>query len=97
MFVNIAYFAAVSKEEMLESGTVVAAVFFGNMFGKQAEKVMSVFVALSAFGNVLSVLFSQGRSMYGHKFDVLLKTNQVYSYPRARSRGCFALLQVLCQ
>jgi amino acid transporter len=63
MFVNIAYFAAVSKEEMLESGSVVAAVFFGNMFGKQAEKVMSVFVALSAFGNVLSVLFSQGRSM----------------------------------
>lgn len=67
MFVNIAYFAAVSKEEMLESGTVVAAVFFGNMFGKQAEKVMSVFVALSAFGNVLSVLFSQGRSMYALK------------------------------
>ncbi|KAJ5669165.1 hypothetical protein N7462_010235 [Penicillium macrosclerotiorum] len=61
MLVNIAYFAAVSKEEMLESGTVVAAAFFGNMFGKQAEKVMSVFVALSAFGNVLSVLFSQGR------------------------------------
>ncbi|CEJ55611.1 Putative Methionine transporter (Eurofung) [Penicillium brasilianum] len=61
MFVNIAYFAAVSKEDMLESGSVVAAVFFGNMFGKQAEKVMSVFVALSAFGNVLSVLFSQGR------------------------------------
>ena len=62
MLVNIAYFAAVSKQDMLESGTVVAAVFFGNMFGKQAERVMSVFVALSAFGNVLSVLFSQGRS-----------------------------------
>ncbi|EPS30529.1 High-affinity methionine permease [Penicillium oxalicum] len=61
MLVNIAYFAAVSKQDMLESGTVVAAVFFGNMFGKQAERVMSVFVALSAFGNVLSVLFSQGR------------------------------------
>ncbi|CAG8888374.1 unnamed protein product [Penicillium egyptiacum] len=66
MFVNIAYFAAVSKEEMLESGSIVAAVFFRNMFGKQAEKVMSVFVALSAFGNVLSVIFSQGRSMYSH-------------------------------
>lgn len=62
MLVNIAYFAAVPKEQMLESGTVVAAAFFGNVFGKQAEKVMSVFVALSAFGNVLSVLFSQGRS-----------------------------------
>ncbi|KAJ5202003.1 uncharacterized protein N7498_006666 [Penicillium cinerascens] len=61
MLVNIAYFAAVPKAQMLESGTVVAANFFGNMFGKEAERVMSVFVALSAFGNVLSVLFSQGR------------------------------------
>ncbi|CAI7564991.1 unnamed protein product [Penicillium pancosmium] len=61
MFVNIAYFAAVPKEEMLDSGTLVAAAFFKNMFGKQAEKAMSVLVALSAFGNVLSVIFSQGR------------------------------------
>ncbi|KAJ5774124.1 hypothetical protein N7457_009020 [Penicillium paradoxum] len=61
MLVNVAYFAAVSKKEMLESGSIVAAVFFRNMFGKRAEKVMSVFVALSAFGNVLSVIFSQGR------------------------------------
>jgi amino acid transporter len=62
MFVNIAYFAAVPKEQMLDSGTLVAAAFFGNMFGKQAERAMSVLVALSAFGNVLSVIFSQGRS-----------------------------------
>ncbi|KAJ5171729.1 hypothetical protein N7492_004322 [Penicillium capsulatum] len=61
MLANVAYFAAVPKEQMLESGSVVAATFFGNMFGKQAEKVISVFVALSAFGNVLSVIFSQGR------------------------------------
>jgi amino acid transporter len=31
------------------------------MFGPRAERVLSVFVALSAFGNVLSVIFSQGR------------------------------------
>ncbi|CAG8920723.1 unnamed protein product [Penicillium salamii] len=61
MLVNVAYFAAVSKEEMLSSGSIVAAVFFRNMLGKQAERVMSVFVALSAFGNVMSVIFSQGR------------------------------------
>ncbi|KAJ5225489.1 hypothetical protein N7468_006714 [Penicillium chermesinum] len=59
MFVNIAYFAAVPKEQMLKSGSVVAATFFGNMFGARAEKAMSVLVALSAFGNVLSVIFSQ--------------------------------------
>lgn len=64
MLVNIAYFAAVPKEEILESGRILAASFFRNMFGEKAERVMSVFVALSAFGNVLSVLFSQGRSMF---------------------------------
>lgn len=31
------------------------------MFGEQAERALSVLVALSAFGNVLSVIFSQGR------------------------------------
>ncbi|KAL3473551.1 amino acid/polyamine transporter I [Aspergillus californicus] len=61
MLCNIAYFAAVPKEQFLASGQIVAATFFGNMFGSRAEKVMSVFVALSAFGNVLSVIFSQGR------------------------------------
>ncbi|KAL4893853.1 amino acid permease-domain-containing protein [Aspergillus ambiguus] len=61
MLCNVAYFAAVPKEQFLSSGQTVAATFFGNMFGKRAEKVMSVFVALSAFGNVLSVIFSQGR------------------------------------
>ncbi|KAL4913216.1 amino acid/polyamine transporter I [Aspergillus aurantiobrunneus] len=61
MLCNIAYFAAVPKDQFLASGQIVAATFFGNMFGSRAEKVMSVFVALSAFGNVLSVIFSQGR------------------------------------
>ncbi|CAG8951416.1 hypothetical protein HYFRA_00007331 [Hymenoscyphus fraxineus] len=61
MLVNIAYFAAVPKEEILTSGRVLAASFFRNMFGPRAERVLSVFVALSAFGNVLSVIFSQGR------------------------------------
>lgn len=61
MLANIAYFAAVPKEEIISSGRILAASFFRNMFGARAERVMSVFVALSAFGNVLSVIFSQGR------------------------------------
>ncbi|KAF4552373.1 High-affinity methionine permease-like protein 2 [Elsinoe fawcettii] len=61
MFVNIAYFAAVPKEEILSSGRILAASFFRNVFGARAERAMSVFIALSAFGNVLSVIFSQGR------------------------------------
>jgi amino acid transporter len=61
MLVNIAYFAGVPKEEMLSSGRLVAASLFRNVMGGSAERALSVFVALSAFGNVLSVIFSQGR------------------------------------
>lgn len=61
MLVNIAYFAGVPKDEMLSSGGLVAASLFRNVMGGSAERALSVFVALSAFGNVLSVIFSQGR------------------------------------
>jgi amino acid transporter len=61
MLVNVAYFAAVPKEEILEARRLVAASLFRNVFGGTAERALSVFVALSAFGNVLSVIFSQGR------------------------------------
>ncbi|KAI0762905.1 amino acid/polyamine transporter I [Fomes fomentarius] len=61
MLVNISYFAAVSREEIATSGRIVAASFFRNVFGVKAERALSVFVALSAFGNVLSVIFSHGR------------------------------------
>lgn len=61
MLVNIAYFAGVPKEEILASKRLVAASLFRNVFGSAAERALSVFVALSAFGNVLSVIFSQGR------------------------------------
>ncbi|KAK6463754.1 high affinity methionine permease [Scheffersomyces coipomensis] len=61
MFVNIAYFAVVPKEEIENSGTILAALFFRYAFGDSAEKAASVFVALSAWANVMSVIFSQGR------------------------------------
>ncbi|KAL1871905.1 methionine permease [Diaporthe australafricana] len=61
MLVNISYFAAVPKEEMLAAKRLVAASLFRNVMGPTAERALSVFVALSALGNVLSVIFSQGR------------------------------------
>lgn len=61
MFVNIAYFAVVPKEEIASSGRILAASFFKYAFGDTAEKAASVFVALSALGNVMSVIFAQGR------------------------------------
>ncbi|KND89593.1 High-affinity methionine permease [Tolypocladium ophioglossoides CBS 100239] len=61
MLANVAYFAGVSKQDILEAKRLVAASLFRNMFGASAERALSVFVALSAVGNVLSVIFSQGR------------------------------------
>lgn len=61
IFVNVAYFAVVPAEDIATSGRIVAASFFKYAFGDTAEKAASVFVALSALGNVLSVIFAQGR------------------------------------
>ncbi|CAL3973330.1 hypothetical protein PZA11_005598 [Diplocarpon coronariae] len=61
MLVNIAFFAAIPRHEIVSSGRILAASFFRNVMGEQAERALSVFVALSAFGNVLSIIFSQGR------------------------------------
>lgn len=59
--VQIAYFAAVPKEEVLQSKQIIAALFFKNVFGERSARALSVFVALSAVANVFSVVFSQGR------------------------------------
>lgn len=61
MLVNIAYYAVVPADEIRTSGRVVAALFFKYAFNTKAQKAASVIVALSTLGNVLSVIFSQGR------------------------------------
>ncbi|KAH8816509.1 high affinity methionine permease [Xylogone sp. PMI_703] len=61
LLANIAYFAAATPKEIAASGTTVASYFVGKVFGATAKKVISVFVALSALGNVLTVTFAQSR------------------------------------
>ncbi|KAJ7245653.1 APC amino acid permease [Mycena haematopus] len=61
MLVNIAYFGVVSKTDILGSRQIVAALFFRNLFGPATERALSACIALSSLGNILSVLFTQGR------------------------------------
>ncbi|KAF8189454.1 APC amino acid permease [Mycena galopus ATCC 62051] len=63
MLVNIAYFAVVSKNDILGSRQIVAALFFRNLFGPATERALSACIALSSLGNILSVLFTQGRAL----------------------------------
>ncbi|KAG5458779.1 MAG: high-affinity methionine permease [Olpidium bornovanus] len=62
LLANVAYFAAVSKEEMKSGGVVIAGRFFANVYGAViGRRILPVFVALSAMGNVLAVMFAHGR------------------------------------
>ncbi|KAF7331492.1 High affinity methionine permease [Mycena kentingensis (nom. inval.)] len=61
LLVNVAYFAVVSKEDILGSRRIVAALFFRNLFGPGTERALSGFIALSTLGNLLAGQFTQGR------------------------------------
>lgn len=61
IFVNISYFAVVPKEKMISSKLVLAAEYFEIVFHGKGKEVAAAFVGLSALGNVLAVIFSQGR------------------------------------
>lgn len=61
LLVQIAYFAAVNKADILGSEQIIADLFFRNVFGQKSAKALSTFVGLSAIANVYSVVFSQGR------------------------------------
>ncbi|KAJ5226511.1 hypothetical protein N7468_007736 [Penicillium chermesinum] len=61
MLANVAYYSAGTKEEIAHSGTTVASFFMGKVFGPAAEKALSALVAVSAFGNVLTITFAQSR------------------------------------
>ncbi|RPA75182.1 amino acid permease [Ascobolus immersus RN42] len=59
---NIAYFAAVPKDEIVSSRVLIAGVFFRNVFGNSAgARALPVFVAISNMGNVLAVSFAHSR------------------------------------
>ncbi|KAG1746244.1 amino acid/polyamine transporter I [Suillus occidentalis] len=60
LLVNVAYFSAATKTDFYSSVTTVA-LFFENVFGSAAERASSVFIALSALGNVITVTFAASR------------------------------------
>lgn len=53
-FVNVAYVAAVPKDEIKNSGQLIAALFFQRVYGESfAGKTLPIMVALSCFGNLV--------------------------------------------
>ena len=61
---NIAFFAAVPKEDIMTSKQTVAALFFQNVFGTQpGVKGFNFLITISAFGNLMATYLAQGRLM----------------------------------
>lgn len=61
LLANVAYFSAATPKQISASGITVASFFVRQVYGTTAQKVISVFVALSALGNVMTVTFAQSR------------------------------------
>ncbi|KAF2212927.1 hypothetical protein CERZMDRAFT_40529 [Cercospora zeae-maydis SCOH1-5] len=61
LLANVAYFSASTPEEVAKSGVTVAALFMDKVFGHRGEQAISVLIAISAFGNVMTVTFAQAR------------------------------------
>ncbi|KZV88646.1 amino acid transporter [Exidia glandulosa HHB12029] len=60
--INVAYIAAVPKEEIKNSGQLIAALFFEHVFGHSvARRLLPIMIALSCLGNILAVQVGRAR------------------------------------
>lgn len=77
---NVAYFAAIPKTELANSGVIVAGLFFKNVFGDSAgARALPAFVAISNLGNVLAVSFAHARVNQGI-YPFHLSTSHIDSF-----------------
>jgi amino acid transporter len=61
-FSNLAYFAVVSKEQIVDSGVIIAGNFFRIIFGDSASgRILPFLISLSNLGNILVVSYSGSR------------------------------------
>ncbi|KAI2475752.1 High affinity methionine permease [Pyrenophora tritici-repentis] len=59
---NVAYFAAIPKEDILAGKTIAAGLLFTNVFGDHgAVRSLNFLIALSSFGNLIAVLLGTSR------------------------------------
>ncbi|KAF2084295.1 amino acid transporter [Saccharata proteae CBS 121410] len=61
MLANISYFSAATPAEIAATSNTPAAYFMLKVFGTAAQRALSVLVAISALGNVMTVTFAVSR------------------------------------
>lgn len=64
ILVNVAYFSAASREEILASKQIAAAIFFEKVFGSnQVARGLNVLICAAAFGNLMVVMINYSRML----------------------------------
>ncbi|KAF4763806.1 hypothetical protein N7455_010502 [Penicillium solitum] len=62
MFANVAFFAAVPKDEIAGSKLTIASLFFSKVFGdSSAVRGLNFLIALASFGNMIAVIIGISR------------------------------------
>ncbi|KAH7028641.1 high-affinity methionine permease [Macrophomina phaseolina] len=62
MFANVAFFAAVPKDELVNSELTTASLFFSKVFGDSgAVRGLNFLIALASFGNMIAVIIGLSR------------------------------------
>ncbi|OCB91691.1 amino acid transporter [Sanghuangporus baumii] len=62
LLTNVAYVAAIPKDDIKQSGQLVGALFFQRIFGESwAAKLLPVMVTFSCLGNIIAVTVGQAR------------------------------------
>ncbi|KAK7433025.1 hypothetical protein QQZ08_000498 [Neonectria magnoliae] len=93
LLANVAYFAAVSKEEFLEAKVTVAATLFKNLFGESAgTKALPALVALSALGHLLGVAFTVPRILQELAKDGVLPFSNLFMENRPFRTPIYSLI-----
>jgi len=90
-FINISYYAVVSKKDILESRQIVAALYFRNLFGPTTEKALSSFIALSTLGNMLATQFLHSRVIQELGREGILPFSSVFASNRPFNAPLVAL------
>ncbi|CAG8375616.1 unnamed protein product [Penicillium salamii] len=64
ILVNVAYFSAASREEILASKQIAAAIFFEKVFGSnRVARGLNVLICAAAFGNLMVVMINYSRML----------------------------------
>ncbi|OOQ86681.1 high affinity methionine permease [Penicillium brasilianum] len=64
ILVNVAYFSASTREEILASKQIAASIFFQKVFGtSKAARALSVLIVISSFGNLVASMIATSRML----------------------------------